>query len=208
MRILALETSVEKFTKKFLIPNEEIICTTHLHWIVVVVDILVPTFMAIGVIFLTGYATIQAWWDLLQLHLFFILWWITYGILILNAIIHWRYNFFIVTTEKVIVVRHRSIFAENVDPAPLEDLISTNVHLQFLGIFQVGKIHIALRERKKATSREMILPFIPHPNDIAAAVENAIVLKKQRMMQTHAPRQQEVIRSIQEKISQAQAPHE
>lgn len=182
MRIFALETDIEKLKKRYLAPGEEELLTVHLHFLAFLIPffrwlLVVIPLGAVGIFLLFQLGTT---WSLIGL-----------GILIIDALIllvaianglaRWLFTVVFVTTEKVVFIRHKSIFYQDIDPNHLENISSTEVKSQLLGIFNCGKLYLFLRERIEATTKKVRIPYVPRVNDVAAVVENAIVLAKQRL---------------------------
>lgn len=203
MRLLALETDVAKITKQFTAEGEEALLTTTRHayhfvnasaGVLLVTVILVAAGISAvlnGVTTTTVIAALLAPWLLFALYR------------LIDAVIGWRFYFLIVTTEKVVIVRHQFFFHQEISPIHLENIVSTRSELQFLGAGNCGILHLTLMEKKQGTSGEVLERYLPKPAIIAGAIENAMVLKKQRAPADRGPEEQErKVEEVKEKVEE------
>lgn len=203
MRLLALETDAAKITKQFTTEGEEVLLTTtrHVfHCLTAIAGVLIVTvvLVAAGISAVSyGFATIAIVAILLTPWLLFALY------RLIDAVIGWRFYFLIVTTEKVVIVRHRFYFRQEISPIHLENIVSTRSDLQFLGVGNCGMLHLTLMEKKQGTSGEVLERYLPKPAVIAGAIENAMVLKKQRAPADKGPEEQErKVEEVKEKVEE------
>ena len=82
---------------------------------------------------------------------------------------------------------------KNID---VENIASTKFETQYFGILRCGIIHISLKEREGGSSGEVSIPYVPRPDVVTSAIENAIALEKQRS--THQESTQEQLPKVQE----------
>ncbi len=198
MRILALETSRRKLKNQFIAEGEkELLSTTH-HIFVFLIPLLWIVPVTIALLF--GWATAIALGmiDLLIITLALYLWFLSALVLTINAFIAWRYNFLIITTEKIVIVEHAFIFKQTIHPIHMENIASIQTESRFLGIGHCGNLLVNLNEMQAATNGEVHVRSIPKPEVIAGAIENARVLTKQRVGIDAGPEAQE------QKMQQAQ----
>ncbi len=200
MRLLALETNVEKLKKQFIADGEEELFSTAKHIFSFLIPMLgvVPTTLAVIVagIVIIDLTIIDAFVIVLLVYawLFIALY------LTVNAFIVWRFNYLFVTTEKIVIVHHHFFFNQKIHPIHLDNIASINTASQFLGIGHCGVLHINLKERKEGSSGVIIIPYLPTPDIIAGVIENAIVLKKQRVPVDQGPEdQQQKIQDVKDK---------
>lgn len=197
MRILALETNSGVLLKRFVVESEKILLAATSHWLVFAIPFLLSSFLMfayVGVLFsiLLSFSVSVALTSLF-------IWSISYFFLVANAFIRWKYNLLIVTTEQIIVVIQRSFFYNAITPTTMENIASVRVETQFLGFFNVGIVYLGLKERIEASTREVNMPFIPRPGEVASVIENAIVLAKQRAQgEDTRQEQQEQFRKVRE----------
>lgn len=179
MRFFALETNAHVLQKKFLVEGEHAALITHRHWLAFVVSGWWP--MIGGGIALAGLMTATAigivplLWYTILLTMFLV----SEGMLLFGAYAQWRYNFFIVTTQKIVIVEQRT-FYQQIQPMPFESISNTRVESQFLGLFRCGIVHInTMVPERGGLYHELPVPFLPKPENIAAVIENGLVLTKQ-----------------------------
>ena len=204
MHILALETNLGKLKKQFLAEGEEELLSTTRH----IFAFLIPIFWSsLLTIFLlsAGIAAIATGIVAAPLASLFLLAWLLFFLYQIAAtVIHWRYHFLVVTTEKVVVIKHRSFFYQDIFPLHLENIISTRSESQFFGIGNCGTVQLTLEQKKElGSSQEVIVDYLPRPSVVAGVIENAIVLKKQRVPVDQGPQDQaQKIEDVREKTEE------
>lgn len=202
MRLFALHTDIERLKKEFIVEDEREILSTNMHFSAFFVPFLRATFFAAVIV---PIALVVAWQGgalVLVGSVLIALWAIVYASMTFNAFVRWKYNVIFVTSEKVVFVRHRSIFSEKIDPTHLENISSTAVRSQFMGFVHCGTVLLNLKEREAATTRHVVMQYVPHPGRVAAAIENAIVLMKKRKLQNISiAEQEEELQRVQAKIA-------
>ena len=179
MRFLALEANIRKLKQRFMAEGEEELLTTSRHvfaflipllWIIPLTALFIVAWgagLTMGLDFFVITALLYAWF------LFAL------GVA-LNAFIEWRYNFLVVTTEKIVIVDHTFIFSQVIRPVPLENIATTDTGSQYLGLGHCGYVNLHLSEVEHGTNRELRLDRLPKPDVIAGIIENARTLKSQR----------------------------
>lgn len=186
MKFLALETDINVFRNEYLIEGEEELLVTHFHWLKFITG-------CIGSLLLVAIAT-AAFIAALAMNLeSIVLFTIVYAVLlfflsmrIFNAFISYRYSYLIVTTEKIVEVRHESLIRQVTNPMHLDSVISTDVATSFFGLFNTGTVVVNLTERTKYSSKRIEFEFMPEPNMVAGIIENAIVISKRDLMSVDA----------------------
>lgn len=179
MRIFALETDVAKIKQSFMVEGEQELLTVHHHWICFF------TFASRGLIVLfllfitSGVAMMEIVPPIVPSIIGLILGVVLFFIFI-NAIIQWRYNFLIVTTEKLVVVTQISLFHQAVKPTSYENVASSRSESQFFGLVRAGVLFINLKQRLQGSSQELILRHMPRPEEITSVIENALVIMRQK----------------------------
>lgn len=179
MRFLALEANIRKLKQRFIVEGEEELLATTRHafafilpllWIVPAAGLAIALWvqgmrMGFDFVVITG---------VLYAALAFLL------AMAIHAFIEWRYNFVVVTTEKVVVVDHRFVFSQVIRPIPLDTIATTDTGSQYLGLGNCGYVNLHLSEVLQGTNKEIRLDRLPKPDVIAGIIENARVLKSQR----------------------------
>ncbi|OGJ56422.1 hypothetical protein A3D88_03515 [Candidatus Peribacteria bacterium RIFCSPHIGHO2_02_FULL_52_16] len=204
MRFLALQTDIRQLKKQFLVEGEEEILTTMHHPFVFLASAVRDTFFLLCfAAFLGLIASFLGSSAGIIIGFVFLFGFLVYFFFLLGAYIRWHYNFLIVTTEKIVIVKHRSFTYHNVNPIHLEDIERTKFESQFFGIWRCGTIHILLKEREGGTTRVNVLRYIPQPDVVASAIENAIGLAKQRSQGESVEHQLSKVQKVQEKIQES-----
>ena len=179
MRILALETRRDAFRQKFTLSGEKVLLSTGFHPKMFVQSIVLKTIMmaVFWTVFLValsrGFEPVLSFWLLMG-------WSVYYVFSLINAFICYRYSFLFLTTEKVVYVYFTSVFSSETNPTHLENIASTEMQSQFLGLFRCGILYLNLRERSKYSTRRLEFPYVPDVAAVAGAIENTIVLNKER----------------------------
>lgn len=110
MRFLALQTNVEELKRRFVVEGEQEILTTAHHPFAFIVATIKKTgaflfFLAVciaGLFILESAVTRGFMIALIAIGALF------YAHGVLRSYIEWRYNFLVVTTQKLVVIQHKS----------------------------------------------------------------------------------------------------
>lgn len=190
MRFLALQTDVEVLKKQYIPAGESEIMTVRRHVIIFILDYIWKTTVAItvAIILLIGFRSVGISVELLLLanvlFLILILW---YVYQMIKSFIAWRYNFLIVTSDKIIIINHHSFFHHKMSSIHLDTITSSKFESQFFGLIRCGRLHIHLNEQEGQGSTIVVtIAGIPAPDTVASAIEHAIVLKQQRAKGTES----------------------
>ena len=177
MRLFALETDIEKLKRRFLSSEEREIQTVFFHgfrfFLVLLRDIL-WTLLLIALAILAGYAGLSLAWLIPGA---FFLWLIFTFRSLLRAYIDWRYDFILITTDKVIVVDQSSLFHQKVTPMNLENIASVSAETQFWDLFPFGVLHFNLKE---GTGNGVNFRYIPHAHDVASSISDVTTTFQRR----------------------------
>jgi hypothetical protein len=180
MRILALETSIDAIKEKFVVEGEKVVQVTHRHFMAFVVHIWWQTLVTIA---FTAILPLIAVGDVEYTSfyvLFFLGWLVVYAYFFFAAYIQWKYNFLIVTTQKVVVVDQK-LFYQEINPLRFSRISNTRVESQFGGFFHCGILHLNLMvPEKQGEYLELPHPYLPRPEEIAAVIENGLVLASEK----------------------------
>lgn len=180
MQILALETDVEVLKKKFLVEGEQAVLVTHKHWIVFIVNIWWQTIVT--TLLLAG-SVAMAVSDLLTLPLIASIvgiWGLLYAYYLLWAYVQWKYNFLIISTQKLVIVEQYAVVRQHINPLPFPRISNTRVESQFAGIFRCGILYLNMMvPERRGEYMELSIPYLPKPADIAAMIENGLTINKE-----------------------------
>ena len=114
-------------------------------------------------------------------YLFLILWLLFSFFQLLKHFVAWRFNSIIITSEKIILIQYKSVFYRDIDPIPLDNIISVRAETQFLGIFNCGILHFHLKEREAASTRELHFSYLKYAERYAGIIQKAIARDKHEM---------------------------
>ena len=177
MRIFALETNVAKLKKQFMSAEEQEIATINHHPLQFVFASLRHLFftlilVGVGVLLVSvGLPTWPVIWTLV------VIWILLVSFPLLRAYIDWKFDFILVTTDKVVVVDQSSLFHRKVTPMNLENFASISTETQYLNVFPFGVLRVSLKE---GTGAEMRLRYIPHASQVAALLSDAVTQFQRR----------------------------
>lgn len=178
MRIFALETDENKVKSKFIGADETELATIHYHFfkfLGVFVWSALLTAILIGLsVWLAFLLQVPLEWDI---GIAVLAWLFLVFPKLFRAIIDWKYDFIVLTTDKLLMVDQSSIFKQKVTPINLESISSASAETQFWNLFAFGILHIDLQESVGAEHR---LPYIKFANDIAAKMTAALTAFQRR----------------------------
>jgi hypothetical protein len=177
MQIFALETDIGKLTKRFLSSEETVVRTVHYHWLpfffaclknflftAVIVALMVGA-VALGLPAVWVAVVIGAVW---VVFVFFPL---------LRSYIDWRYDCFIVTSDKIIIVDQSSIFRQKVTPINFENFAKASAETQFWNIFPFGRVNLDLEE---GAEQPLVLRYIPDAQGVASTISDTVTQFQRR----------------------------
>lgn len=178
MHIFALETNVEKVKERFLAQEEQEIFTAHPHAMSFVVHIFGE--VALTIVLLLVFS-VSYYWSVLSLSsaiIFFFLAWFVFAFFgLIEAYIDWKYDFIMLTTDKLILVDQMSLFRKSTTPISLENLGDTKAKTQWLNLFNFGIIQIALKE---GNGPDVTLKFMPHADQLVVKIAEQSTLYQRR----------------------------
>lgn len=205
MKIFALQTDVGVLKHQFLVEGEEQeIITVHRHIVSFFVEIFWATLLTIILcgLFVLFLSTLPDLTVLLTAQIILGVWFLIYAYVLFSAFINWQYNLLMLTTEKLVVVKHHSCWYQHVQPIHLEKIMTTQMESQFGGIFRCGIVHFKLQETSSGSSSEVRLYYIPEARAVIGSIENAITLKHQRG-EGGTAEQKEQVQEVREKVHEA-----
>jgi len=177
MHIFALETDIGKLKARFLSEEEREICMVFFHgfrFFLSVLRLTLWTFLIAGIAMGLGFAGIALPWVVLGA---FVVWLVSVALPLLRAYLDWRYDFILITTDKVIVVDQSSLFHQKVTPMNLESFANVSAETQFWNLFPFGILHCNLKE---GVGSGLNLCYIPHAHDVASRISDAITTFQRR----------------------------
>lgn len=182
MKIFALQTDVNEFRKQYIVEKEESeLLLTHYHWIKFIMGCYREILITIS-LFSLFFWTTQLLPDFFELIGLILIAWLLFAVIrVAFAFINYRFSYILVTTEKVVVINHPSLFVQRVNPMPLSSIVSTDISSQLFGIFNCGLLVLNLSERTQYSSKQVELPYVPAANSVAGIIENGMTLEKNRI---------------------------
>lgn len=171
MRIFALETDREKLKRRFLSADEFEILTVRYHPFLFLFRFAVQLVATAGFVAVWAggaYIGLPAFWLGVML---FLLWFVTSFKSIFQAFIDWRFDFFFVTVDKVVLVNQTTIIRQEVRQMHLENFASVSAKTQFLNVFPFGMVCFDLKE---GTGVKMCIRYVPDAENVAAIVSDAV----------------------------------
>jgi hypothetical protein len=203
MRFLALQTDVEEMKKGFLVEGEKELLTTAHHFLSFLAPFAFMTVVTIGMVAVVmALLLFSSEMLLLFLTILLTFWLLFYLYYLVKIYIDWRYNFVIVTTQKIVVIRHHTFLHQYISPVNLDNIASNRVESQWFGIFRCGIICLSLKERQAGSTKEIFLRYIPNHNVVASTIENAIALASQRTQGEKPIAQEHKVEDVKEKIEE------
>ena len=174
MRIFALQTDRQKIIRRFCHDHEgeSVVHFTHYHGLSFLFRTLKDVFYTIVLITLGVVAV------LLNLHMGW-----TLGILglvwfffvfsnLLKIYIDWRYDFIVVTTDKVILVDQTLFFKQQIMPIHIENIGGISTFTQFWDIFPFGGMFIHLKEG--LGGKDVIIKYVPNAQVMAGKISDVV----------------------------------
>ncbi len=172
MRIFALETDTEKLKQQCLSEGEKVVLMTYYHALSFLFASIREIFTTIAVLTIgttAWYFGAPMFWVFLGLTL---VWFFFVFFNLMKAWIDWRYDFILVTTDKLVLVDQTSIFHQKINPIHLENIGSIASETQYANIFGFGKIVVNLKEGEGGQS--LTLTYVPNADQVAAKISQTV----------------------------------
>lgn len=172
MRILALETDAEKIKQQCLSEGEEIVLMTYYHALSFLFASLREILVTIAIfsfgIGLSYYGAPIFW----VIGVLFVSWFFFVFFNLVKAWIDWRYDFILVTTDKLVLVDQTSFIRQKINPIHLENIGSISSETQYWNMFGFGKIVVNLKEGEGGQA--IVLTFVPNASQVAANISKTV----------------------------------
>jgi len=171
MKIFALETNIERAVKSFLSEGEQLLLVVRFHaavFLFAVLRHLLLTLVLVGIATAAVLLSVPLWWAVGG---FFLVWIFTVLIKVVTAYIDWKYDFLVVTNDKVVLVNQSSIFHVEVRQMHLENFASVTARTQFWNLFPFGIVCFDLKE---GVGQSICLTYIPDAAQVASQITNAV----------------------------------
>ncbi len=172
MRIFALETDSDKLIQQCLSEGEDVVLLTYYHALSFLFASLRDIALTI-VMFIVGIAAWQYEAPMLWVTGGLIMLWFALAFFnLLKAWIDWRYDFILVTTDKLVLVDQTSIFHQKINPIHLENIGSISSETQYMNMFGFGKIVVSLKEGEGGQS--ITLTYVPSADQVASKISQTV----------------------------------
>lgn len=178
MQIFALDTNIGRVKQRFLAHGEDEIFTAHPHPFSFLWNIIWEIFLTLLLVAGCSYGLYIGLFSLtVGIIIFSVAWFLFVFFGVIEAFINWKYDFIFLTTDKLIIVDHMSLFRKSITPISLENLGDVSTQTQWLDLFNFGVIHIALKE---GNGPEVKLRFMPHADRLVGQIASQITLYQRR----------------------------
>lgn len=172
MRILALQTDKEKLIEQCLSEGEEVVMLTYYH----ALSFLFSSLREMCITLLIFGVGIAAWYFnapmLWTVPILLLLWFVFVFFNILKAWIDWRFDFILVTTDKLVLVDQTSFIKQKINPIHLENIGSIASETQFWNLFGFGKIIVNLKEGEGGQA--IVLTYVPNADQVAGKISQTV----------------------------------
>lgn len=173
MKIFALETDTEKLKHQCIADEQEKeVLMTYYHPLSFL-------FSSIREIFITIFffcIGIALWYFeapmLYAVPILFLLWFVFVFFNLLKAWIDWRYDFILVTTDRLILVDQTSIIRQKINPIHLENIGSIASETQYWNLLGFGRVIINLKEGEGGQS--IALTYVPNADQVASKISQTV----------------------------------
>ena len=210
MKFLALQTDIHALRKQFIPEGEHEIMTVAKHPIVFFAAFIWYTilFIIMSSLRLVTFFYVSDATGLMIIDVLSVIVFLLYLYQLIKAYVAWRYNFLIITSDKIVIVEHQSFLRQDVNTVHLENIKRSHAESQFFGIFRCGIVEIRLDEQIGATAQVILLRYIPAADTVVSAIENAIALRLQITKGQDTPMQTEqkadvIKETLQEQVADA-----
>ncbi|MSR67991.1 hypothetical protein EXS65_04190 [Candidatus Peribacteria bacterium] len=177
MKIFALETDINRVKDRFLAHGEKeiFIVTPHIFsFLIHVIRDILYTVVLLAVIVVAKQANMGGNATMI---FFAITWFLFVFFPMIKAYIDWKYDFLLLTTDKLIIVEQTSLFRKSIMPISIENLGDVVAETQWLNLFRFGIIHFALKE---GSAPEVVLRYMPNADKLVAKIAEQITLYQRR----------------------------
>ena len=182
MKILALETNIDKLKARLRGTNEHELFCVRFHGFIFVVKCIRKFFVTLLIVLTAiglGYMGVPLEW-VIGVAIFSWLLFVFQGLL--TSFIDWRYDILLLTTEKIVVVNQSSVIHQDVREMNLENVASVSAQTQFLDVFPFGKVCFDLKE---GTGQRFCLNYIPRAAEVTSKISQAMIdFQRRRMVES------------------------
>jgi len=182
MRILALETNLDKIKQRFLSEGEKEVLTTYYHGASFLFASIREFFYTVG-LFVVG---LVAWYMDAPMGyvvtMLFVIWFLFVFFTLLKAYVDWWFDFIMVTTDKIVLIDQTSIIRQKIKPIHLENIGGVSAQTQFVDLFRFGIVEIHLKEGEGGGA--ICLRFVPNAKEVAGKITEVVTQFQRNMMRS------------------------
>lgn len=149
MRLFALETTIAKLKKQLIAEGGEELLSARHHIFTFLIPIIGIVILTVGFLVVEAVAIMASIVPPSFVDPLLYLWLVIALYFTARSLIAWRFNFLIVTTEKIVIVKHISFFHQEIHPIHIENIRSIRAESQFPGIGHCGILHLYLEEKNR-----------------------------------------------------------
>lgn len=183
MRVLAIETNVGKLKRQFLNETEQEIITIPKHvfqffmrflQIVLILGLFLGAMVGLTALGLPPVIAVPG----------VVAGCVIAGLLTLVAYAEWRFDFILMTTDKMVVV-DSSFLRQTVMPINLEHVSSVTAQTRYANLFGFGTLHFLLKD--EPARQRLDVDYVPHVAVVSARISDVITDFQRRKMRVGAP---------------------
>ena len=171
MHIFALETDLEKLKRALLSPGEREVLSVRFHpalfYLRALWALLLTLLLALFSAMIWQFGIPLLWVIVVAV----IVWCVFIFMRVVRALIDWRYDLLMVTTDKIVVIDQSSVLHSSVRQMNIENLATVHSETQMLNLFPFGRLCFDLKE---GIGARLCLPYIPRAERVASEVSQAI----------------------------------
>ncbi|MDO8648901.1 MAG: hypothetical protein Q7R81_03895 [Candidatus Peregrinibacteria bacterium] len=201
MHFLALQTDVNLIKKQFIAEGEKELTLATYHFLVFFLPFLGSGLATVLVLAGVFYSLSIDLLGFLPATIFLLIFLFLYGNFLFSMFVKWKYNYIVVTTQKVVVIDHVSFFHQNINPIHLNNITSVVSGTQFMNLFTCGELTVNLKSSEGDIYRELKRRYVHNAQGVAAVIENSLVLSSQGTLEKKEPEKsnKEIVEEVREK---------
>ena len=120
-----------------------------------------------------------------------------------KAFIDWKFDFIIVTTDKLLLVDQTSLFSNEIKPILFDNVGGVGHRTQWLGLVKFGELVIALKEGEGGG--DICRRYVPNARETASLITEAVETY-QRKQYGHQVQQQVTAQHVTDQYTNQQQP--
>lgn len=187
MRIFALQTDKQKIIRRYCHDHEgeSVVHFTHYHGLLFLFRAIKDVFFTIIIIalgVLSLYFKMHVGWTFGILG---IIWFLFVFKNLIKIYIDWRYDFIVITTDKVILVDQTFFFKQQIMPIHVENIGGISTFTQFWDIVPFGGMKLHLKEG--LGGQDITIKYVPHLQVVAGKISDVVTRYQRHNYQKELP---------------------